>query len=48
MISIKCEKCSYEWITRSKLYFVSCPSCNKKVRNEAGKFIDGDSFEKVD
>lgn len=31
--NIKCTKCDYEWHTRSKLFMVSCPSCNQKIRN---------------
>ena len=31
--NIRCPKCDYEWHTRSKLYMVSCPSCNQKIRN---------------
>jgi len=28
---LKCSKCGYEWETRSKLKYVSCPSCLSKV-----------------
>ena len=28
-----CNHCGYEWQTKSKLIWVSCPSCMKKVRN---------------
>jgi len=34
---MKCNKCDYEWITKSKLAFVSCPSCLSKVKNEVLK-----------
>lgn len=30
-MKVKC-KCGYEWPTRSKLEYVSCPSCLQKVR----------------
>ena len=30
-MKVKC-KCGYEWSTKSKLKFVSCPSCLQKVR----------------
>ena len=30
-MKIKC-KCGYEWETKSKLNYVSCPSCLKKVK----------------
>jgi DNA-directed RNA polymerase subunit RPC12/RpoP len=33
---VKCQKCGYEWWTRSKLMLVTCPSCGHKVRREAG------------
>ena len=29
---IKCTHCGYEWETKSKLNFVTCPSCQKKVK----------------
>lgn len=31
-MKIKCDKCKYEWETKSKLRFVSCPSCLQKVQ----------------
>ncbi len=31
-IKAKCQKCSYEWDTNSKLIMVSCPSCGTKVK----------------
>ncbi len=33
-MKIKCPKCKYEWDTKSKLDFVTCPSCRLKVKNE--------------
>lgn len=35
-----CNKCKYEWITKSKLAYVSCPSCLNKVRKEVTKNDD--------
>jgi len=32
---LKCQKCDYEWVTKSKLLMVSCPSCGTKVKNES-------------
>lgn len=37
MNKIKCKKCGYEWITKSILLTVSCPSCatkNKTINNK--------------
>ena len=31
-IKVKCEKCEYEWETKSKMIKVSCPSCGNKVK----------------
>lgn len=31
---LKCNKCGYEWVTKSDLLKVSCPSCGNKVKNE--------------
>ena len=28
----KCDKCGYEWDTRSTHVFVSCPSCLAKIK----------------
>jgi len=34
---VKCHRCGYEWWTRSRLIFATCPSCGAKVRvREAG------------
>ncbi len=32
MVKAKCTKCNYEWETKSEMIFVSCPSCNNKVK----------------
>ena len=31
--NIKCDKCGYQWHTKSQLKMVTCPSCNQKIRN---------------
>lgn len=31
-IQAKCKKCNYNWVTKSEMYFVSCPSCGSKVQ----------------
>jgi len=31
--NIKCQKCGYEWYTKSKLRRVTCPSCGQKTPN---------------
>lgn len=30
-IKAKCQKCGYEWETKSPMIQVSCPSCGNKV-----------------
>ena len=30
---MKCNKCNYEWETKSKLKFITCPSCMEKTLN---------------
>jgi len=35
--NIKCQKCGYEWYTKSKLRRVTCPSCGQKTPNTAIK-----------
>ena len=37
-IKVKCHKCGYEWITRSKMAYVTCPSCSRKVKNPNKEF----------
>jgi len=36
-MKIKCDKCEYEWETKSKHLFVSCPSCLQKVKKPIEK-----------
>jgi predicted nucleic acid-binding Zn-ribbon protein len=36
-IEIRCPKCGHVWRTKSKLFYVSCPSCCNKVKNPAFK-----------
>jgi len=30
-MKLKCPNCKYEWETNSKLDFVTCPNCQRKV-----------------
>ena len=30
---IQCNKCSYEWATKSKAKFPTCPNCSTSVRS---------------
>ena len=32
-MEIKCPKCNYEWDCNSKLIFITCPSCMRKIIN---------------
>ena len=34
---VKCEKCGYEWETKSKLILITCASCGLKVKNKIKK-----------
>jgi len=31
-VAVQCGKCYHIWNTKSQYCFVSCPSCNQKVR----------------
>ena len=31
-MKVKCKFCGYEWKTKSKMIYVSCPSCLRKVK----------------
>lgn len=33
-MKVKCPNCEYEWETKSKLIFITCPSCQKKFKKE--------------
>jgi len=30
---MKCPKCNHKWETKSKLLYVTCPSCQRKTKN---------------
>lgn len=30
---IKCTNCKYEWETKSKMMFITCPNCGRKTKN---------------
>jgi DNA-directed RNA polymerase subunit RPC12/RpoP len=32
MVRVRCPKCGYEWETRSRLAYTTCPNCLRKVR----------------
>jgi len=34
--NIKCSYCSYEWFTKSKLNWVTCPNCRHITKNKNG------------
>jgi len=40
-MKIKCKFCGYEWETNSKLLYVSCPNCLRKVRKNSLLTIEG-------
>jgi len=31
MKKVKCERCGYEWETKSKLNYITCPNCLYKT-----------------
>jgi len=31
MVKVKCQKCEYEWETKSELFNVTCPRCGYKT-----------------
>lgn len=36
-VSVKCHSCGYVWKTNSKLNYVTCPNCMRKVNREKGR-----------
>ena len=32
MVRVRCPKCGHEWETKSKLAYITCPNCLRKVR----------------
>ena len=45
---MKCVKCEYDWLTTSKLMWVSCPNCGSKNRTQLINSIDEDCEIKED
>jgi len=41
-MKIKCKKCGYEWDTKSKLIYITCPNCYNKVKSDSAneKILD--------
>jgi DNA-directed RNA polymerase subunit RPC12/RpoP len=33
-MKMKCPNCKHEWETKSKLIYVTCPSCQLKTKNK--------------
>jgi hypothetical protein len=31
---IICSKCAYEWISNSKMIYVTCPNCHKSIKTD--------------
>ena len=31
---IKCPKCKYSWKTKAKMWWITCPNCRNKIKNE--------------
>ena len=29
---IECKKCGYKWLTKSELYYITCPRCRRNVK----------------
>jgi len=34
---IKCKFCNYEWETKSEKIYITCPNCQKKIKDEVKK-----------
>ena len=32
-MKIKCPKCNYEWECKSKMMYVTCSNCRRKIEN---------------
>ncbi len=33
----KCPKCEYEWETKSKMIYITCPNCQRKFDKDKNK-----------
>ncbi len=44
---IKCQRCGYQWRTKSKRPYVSCPYCLTKVKNPEGRIPAQTSIEEI-
>jgi len=34
MTQKKCPKCKYSWKTKAKMWWITCPNCRNKIKNE--------------
>ena len=34
---VKCPKCGYAWVTKSKMRYITCPNCLLKFNSSVGK-----------
>ena len=44
--TLKCPNCGYEWQTKSKLGWVTCPNCLRKIRVEQSRIADPETQKK--
>lgn len=39
-MKLTCPKCKYSWETKSKLNWITCPSCQSKMKNPEKKQVE--------
>lgn len=44
---VECDKCSYEWHTKSDKKYMSCPQCSSRVKNFNEEKITTDNLDNV-
>ena len=47
-IALKCPKCEYKWLTRSKLDWVTCPNCQRRFDKNESLLKKNSEIEKTD
>ena len=36
-MNVKCQKCGYEWVTKSKMIYIGCPNCRRTSKREEAR-----------
>jgi len=37
MPKVKCPSCKYMWETKSKMFYITCPNCQRKLKKKSNE-----------